>query len=62
MHLPVFKETKGNVLQPENLLLHNSECNLLFTDKQTKHLYNFDLEKGEIVDSIPYKQDLIDDN
>ena len=46
MHLPVLKDMKGNALEPENLLLHNQEYGLMFNDKGTKKLYNFDLEKG----------------
>lgn len=55
MHLPVFKDSKNNALSPENLLLHNSESNLLFVDKKTNQLINFDLEQGKIIDQIPYK-------
>jgi len=50
MHLPVFKDNKNNALSPENLLLHNSESNLLFVDKKTNQLINFDLEQGKIID------------
>lgn len=35
MHLDVLKDSKGNVLEPENLLLHNNENNLIFVDKKT---------------------------
>lgn len=61
MHLPVLKDSKGNVLSPENLLLHNSENNMMFVDKATKKLVNFDLEKGTIVDEIQYQNDLINE-
>jgi len=33
MHLPILKDSKGNVLEPENLLLHNNETGLMFNDK-----------------------------
>jgi len=59
MHLPVMKDKKGNPLAPENLLLHNNEQNLLFKDKFTKQLYNFDLESGKIVDEISYNDNLV---
>jgi len=32
---------------------------LLFKDKFTKQLYNFDLESGKIVDEIGYKDNLV---
>jgi hypothetical protein len=50
MHLPMLKDSKGNILEPENLLLHNNENNLLFKDRMTNQLINFDLESGKIVD------------
>ena len=59
MHLPIMKDKKGNPLEPENLLLHNNEQNLLFKDKFTKQLYNFDLEAGKIVDEISYNDNLV---
>jgi hypothetical protein len=36
MHLPVLKDSKGNVLEPENLLLHKSEVGLMFKDRNTE--------------------------
>lgn len=62
MHLPLLKDSKGNVLEPENLLLHNSERNLMFKDRQTKQVFNFDLEKGAIVDEIQHSNELVTDN
>lgn len=62
MHLPILKDKNGNILEPENLLLHKNETGLMFRDKATKQIINFDLEKGQIVDEIQYQEDLITDN
>lgn len=61
MHLPVLKDSKGQVLEPENLLLHNQESNLMFLDKKSQLMINFDLEKGKIVDEIKYPAELVQD-
>jgi len=38
------------VIEPDNLMLHNGESNLLFTDKNDrKMMFNFDLEAGKVV-------------
>ena len=62
MHLPILKDSKGNILEPENLLLHKNETGLIFKDKHTQQLINFDLETGKIVDEIGYQTDLVTDN
>lgn len=31
----------------------------MFSDKDSRKLYNFDLEKGKIVDEIEWKDDLV---
>ena len=59
MHLPLLKDSKGNVLEPENLLLHNNENNLMFVDKKTSQLINFDLESGKIVDQFLQSPELV---
>lgn len=61
MHLPVLKDSKGNVLEPENLLLHRSELGLMFKDKNTQQLINFDLETGKIIDEIKFQEGLVTD-
>jgi hypothetical protein len=48
--MPVLKASDGSVLEPENLMLHNNEGSMLFKDKASNSLFNFDLEKGTIVD------------
>lgn len=62
MHLPVMKNSKGKVLEPENMVLHNNEMGLMFQDKATKQLLNFDLEKGVIVDEVDWNDNLVKDN
>lgn len=54
MHLPLLQDSKNNLLHPENLVLHNNETKLMFTDKGSQKLINFDLETGQIIDEIPY--------
>lgn len=49
----------GKELAPENLILHNNEASMMFSDKDSRKLYNFDLEKGKIVDEIEWKDDLV---
>lgn len=61
MHLPVLKDSKGNVLEPENLLLHKSEVGLMFKDRNTQQLINFDLESGKIIDEIKFDKNLVTD-
>lgn len=47
MHLPVIKDTRGDVLEPMNIMLHNQESSMLFIDKNDKNrLVNYDLESG----------------
>jgi hypothetical protein len=62
MHLPLLKDSKGVTLEPENLLLHNSENNLMFKDRNTNRLINFDLETGKIVDEIKCPSELVTEN
>jgi hypothetical protein len=59
MHLPAMKNKQGVELAPENLVLHNNEMSMMFTDKASKKMYNFDLEKGQIVDEIDWQNSLI---
>jgi hypothetical protein len=50
-HLDVMKDEDGNVLEPENCVLHNDEQNLLFTDKQNESVvFNYNIEVGKIVE------------
>jgi hypothetical protein len=51
MPMPPMKDKAGKLLEPENLLLHNNECSMLFIDKNDKNrLINFDLETGKVVE------------
>lgn len=59
MHLPVMKNQKGQELHPENLILHNNEMGMMFADQVSKKLYNFDLEKGKVVDEIDWQPNLV---
>jgi hypothetical protein len=43
------------------MVLHNNEMNLMFQDKATKQLINFDLEKGAIVDEVDWNSNLVQD-
>jgi hypothetical protein len=46
----MIKDSKGNIIEPTNLMLHNGESNLLFIDKfDQKRMFNFDLEGGKVV-------------
>lgn len=59
MHLPVIKDTRGDVLEPMNIMLHNQESSMLFIDKNDKNrLVNYDLESGKIADEFNLKEKL----
>ena len=51
MHLPVIRDTRGDVLEPTNMMLHNQESSMLFIDKNDPNrVVNYDLEKGQVAD------------
>jgi len=53
MHLPVLKNSSGSVINPANVMLHNSEGQMIFVDDNDKSkIYTFDLEGGKIVDEF----------
>lgn len=53
MHLPVLKNSSGSVINPTNVMLHNSEGQMIFLDDNDKSkMYTFDLEGGKIVDEF----------
>jgi type IV secretory pathway VirB9-like protein len=42
-----------SIINPSSLILHNSESQLIFADKNDpSQLFNFDLEKGQIVEQF----------
>lgn len=53
MHLPVIRDTRGDVLEPSNMMLHNNESSMLFIDKNDRNrVVNYDLESGQIADEF----------
>lgn len=53
MHLPVLKNSKGDVINPTNMMLHNSEGQMIFLDENERsRMYTYDLEHGKIVDEF----------
>lgn len=53
MHLPVLKNSDGDIINPTNVMLHNSEGQMIFLDEKEKNkVYTFDLEHGKIVDEF----------
>lgn len=53
MALPKLKDANGLTIRPSNVMLHDQESRLIFTDENdTSQLYNFDLETGKIVENF----------
>ena len=58
MRFPVMKNSQDEQIQPSNMMLHNGEANLVFTDKANPSLmYNFDMEAGKIVETFQAHKD-----
>lgn len=57
--LPYMENHEGIELNPQNLTLFNNEMQVLFSDKQTQSIYDYDLEKGRIVNSYPIDKNLL---
>uniref|UniRef100_A0A7S3CJU9 Vacuolar import/degradation Vid27 C-terminal domain-containing protein n=1 Tax=Strombidium rassoulzadegani TaxID=1082188 RepID=A0A7S3CJU9_9SPIT len=53
MNFPVLKTEEGEVIRPQNVMLHNQEKQMIFSDAQDpSKLFNFDLESGKIVEEF----------
>jgi superfamily II DNA or RNA helicase len=51
MNLPILKNEEGNKIKPCNVMLHNSEGQMIFCDKNDQsQVYNFDMERGKIIE------------
>ena len=51
MKLPVLKNEDQEVIRPSNLMLHQGESQMIFSDsRDPTQLFNFDLETGKIVE------------
>lgn len=58
MKLPILKNEEGDIVRPRSLTLHNNESQMLFTDKNdTSQIFNFDMEKGKIVEQFRADKD-----
>ena len=59
MALPKLKSEDGFTIRPSNVMLHDQESRLIFTDENdTSQLYNFDLETGKIVERFQAQDDM----
>jgi len=46
-----IKNENGDIIIPQNMMLHNGESNLIFTDaNDSTQIYNFNLETGKVVE------------
>lgn len=51
MNFPILKNEESDVIHPCNIMLHSTDNNLIFSDKNDmSQLYNFDLQVGKIVE------------
>ena len=51
--LPIVKTAKGDIVQPSNLLLHDSEGQLVFKNEvDPSQLYIYDLETGKVLQEL----------
>jgi len=58
MHFPLIKDSKGQIVNPSNLILHNNEQNILIKDEDNmSKIINYDLEKGQVVDEFSLQED-----
>ena len=59
MHLPVIRDSRGDILEPTNMMLHNNESSLLFIDKNdSNRVVSYDLEAGAISDEFKLRSKL----
>lgn len=53
MKFPILKNVDGEVIKPANIMLHNNETQMIFSDAQdASQIFNFDMEKGQIVEQF----------
>jgi len=46
-----IKNDNGDIIIPQNMMLHNGESHLIFTDaNDSTQIYNFNLETGKVVE------------
>ncbi|CDW81218.1 UNKNOWN [Stylonychia lemnae] len=61
LDLPVIKDSQGNSINPSNLMLHNSESQLVFRNENEKsQVFMFDLESGKVVQQLKTGSDFIE--
>lgn len=53
MNLKAIRNEAGDLVKPTNVMLHDGEGKLVFTDEyDPTQLYNFDLNEGKIVEQF----------
>jgi len=51
MKFPLIKNENEDVINPCNVMLHNNEGHMIFSDdKDTSQLFSFDMEHGKIIE------------
>ena len=54
-----IRDEKGSVFEPQNLVFHNNENCILFSDKnQPNRIVNYDLEYGKVVNQFKLEDEI----